>query len=222
MSQQVLNPPATVRPRSGRARIVLLVLAIVLAAAGAAALLLARRSTERPAASATLHLADGRSIGRVDFFDARPGTIIRASVRLPSGTPSMAGFHGFHLHANDDATNGNGCVSDPAGTSKRWFVSADAHLDHGGHLHGAHEGDLPSVYVAADGRGSLEFRTDRLSVSDLANRAVVMHAGPDNFGRVPVGAGPQDYAPNTAEAAKTTQQGGNSGDRIACGLIEMR
>ena len=75
--------------------------------------------------------------------------------------------------------------------------------------------------MAADGRGFLEFRIDQ-PLSGLVSRAVVMHAGPDNFGRVPVGAGPQDYAPNTAEAARSTQQGGNSGDRIACGLIEMR
>jgi Cu-Zn family superoxide dismutase len=221
MSQQVLNPPTTVRRRPRRVGVILLVLAIVVAAAGAVALFLAQRSTDKPAASATLHLADGRSIGRVDFFDDRPGTVVRVSVQLPSGTASMAGFHGFHLHANDDATNGNGCMSDPAGPSNRWFVSADAHLNRDGHLHGAHEGDLPSVYVAADGRGLLEFRIAQ-SLSGLVSRAVVMHAGPDNFGRIPVGAGPQDYAPNTAEAAKSTQQGGNSGDRIACGLIEMR
>jgi Cu/Zn superoxide dismutase len=47
----------------------------------------------------------------------------------------------------------------------------------------------------------------------------MLHAGPDNFGRVPVGNTPTDYTPNSPEAIKATQTGGNSGDRIACGLV---
>ncbi len=197
-----------------------LVTVVLLGSAGAAvALLIARRTGERAIGSATLSLADGRAVGRVDFFDARPGVVVRARVALPAGMAGRAAFHGFHLHANDDATNGNGCVAQPGQPSRSWFVSADAHLDHGGHQHAEHNGDLPSIYVGADGRGTLEFRTDRLSGAELTGRAVVLHANPDNLGRVPVGTAAQEYTGNSPEAIKATQQGGNSGDRVACGLV---
>jgi Cu-Zn family superoxide dismutase len=220
MAPQELNPPVPVHRRPRRVLVAVLVAVVVLGVAGAATAVYAVGHTgERAIASAILRLPDGRSVGRVDFFDGRPGTLVRARVGLPAGMAGTAGFHGFHLHANDDATNGNGCLAQPDQPSKTWFVSADAHLDHGGHRHPQHLGDMPSVYVTADGRGSLEFRTDRLSAGQLAGRAVIMHAGPDNFGRVPVGSTPQDYTANSPQATKSTQQGGNSGDRIACGLV---
>jgi superoxide dismutase, Cu-Zn family len=220
MAQQTLNRSAPVQRRSRRVLLVVLAAVVVVLGVGAAAVWLAsRRMGERAIASATLRLADGRSVGQVDFFDAHGATMVRARVKLPAGLAGAAGFHGFHVHANDDATNGNGCLAQPAQPAKSWFTSADAHLDHGGHQHPQHSGDLPSIYVTADGRGDLEFRTDRLSAAELTGRAVVLHAGPDNFGRVPVGGTAQDYTANSPQAAAATQLGGNSGDRIACGLI---
>jgi Cu-Zn family superoxide dismutase len=192
----------------------------MIAAVVAAAMLFAfGRAGDRPVASAVLRLADGRTAGRVDFFDADPGVLIRARVDLPAGLAGVPGFHGFHVHANDDALNGNGCVALLQEPSKTWFASADAHLDHGGNAHPQHAGDMPSIYVGAGGHGELEFRSDRLPVADLTDRAVVLHVGPDNFGRVPTGAAAQDYTANSADATKATQLGGNSGDRLACGLI---
>ena len=220
MAQQVLTPPPAVRRPSRTIRYAVLVTVVVLGIAAAVVALLAlRRTGEEPIASATLRLADGRSIGRVDFFDAPPGTKVRVQVDLPPGIGGRAAFHGFHLHANDDAINGNGCLGRATEPSKTWFTSADAHLDHAGHKHSDHGGDMPSVYVTNDGHGYLEFGTDRLSIADLTDRAVMLHAGPDNFGRVPVGNTPTDYTPNSPEAIKATQTGGNSGDRIACGLV---
>jgi Cu-Zn family superoxide dismutase len=220
MAQQVLIPPPTVRRRT-RGVLAAVVVAVVLlgVAVAAAVWLVARRASERATASATLVLADGRSVGRVDFFDADGATLIRARVNLPAGLAGTAAFHGFHVHANDDATNGNGCLAQPDQPSKSWFASADAHLDHGRHQHPQHGGDMPSIYVTADGRGDLEFRTDRMAAADLTGRVVMLHAGPDNFGRVPVGGTAQDYSANSPQAAAATQAGGNSGDRIACGVI---
>ena len=220
MAQQVQKPPAPVRRRSRSLLLTLVALAVVAVAAAAAVVVFADwRTGDRPVASATLKLADGRTAGRVDFFNADPGVLIRARVDLPAELAGTAAFHGFHVHANDDAINGNGCVAQLTQPSKTWFASADAHLDHNGRHHPEHSGDMPSVYVSADGHGYLEFDSDRLSVADLTDRAVVLHAGPDNFGRVPAGTTAQDYTANSAAAVKATQQGGNSGDRIACGLI---
>ena len=62
--------------------------------------------------------------------------------------------------------------------------------------------------------------TDRFSIDELDGRAVVLHAGPDNFGAVPLGPGPDQYTPNGPAAVDATGKTGNAGKRIACGVIE--
>ena len=50
----------------------------------------------------------------------------------------------------------------------------------------------------------------------------MLHAGPDNFGNVPVddvATAPNAYTPNSAGATTATQNTGNAGNRIACGVI---
>jgi len=201
---------------------VLVVVGLVVILVGVVMTRMARARESAPAATATLRLADGRAIGRVDFYAADPGTLVRATIRMPAGAPSTSGFHGFHIHANDDATNGNNCLADPTKPANTWFVSADGHYDPAKQPHGNHDGDLTSLFVMKDGRATVEFRTDRVSPSQLARRAIIVHAGPDNFGNVPVGSGPTQYSPNSQAARDATQKTGNAGDRIACGLIELR
>ena len=52
----------------------------------------------------------------------------------------------------------------------------------------------------------------------MIGRAVVLHAGPDNFGNVPVGPNADQYTAGSTALAKT-QATGNAGDRFACGVI---
>ena len=52
----------------------------------------------------------------------------------------------------------------------------------------------------------------------FVGRAVVLHAGPDNFGNVPVGTGADQYIAGATALAKT-QATGNAGDRFGCGVI---
>jgi Cu-Zn family superoxide dismutase len=59
-------------------------------------------------------------------------------------------------------------------------------------------------------------------VDDLAGRVVIVHAGPDNFGNIPVGTDPNQYTPNSQSAIDRTAATGNAGDRIACGVIGRR
>jgi superoxide dismutase, Cu-Zn family len=136
-----------------------------------------------------------------------------------AGESTVEAFHGLHIHANDTAANGDGCIADPAQPSATWFVSADGHWKHDlAELHGHHAGDLPSVFVNTDGSASARFEIDKLTPDEIIGRAVVLHAGPDNFGNVPVGPGADQYTPGATAIAKT-QATGNAGDRFACGVI---
>jgi Cu-Zn family superoxide dismutase len=175
-------------------------------------------AAHNPWARASLRSADGTRIGTVAFSDrAAGGTEVAVRLRRALGVEA---FHGFHIHANDVATNGDGCIADPAQPSNTWFVSADGHWKHDpAEIHGHHAGDLPSVFVNADGTATMVFIVDKLTATEVVGRAVILHAGADNFANVPVGPNADQYTPGPDALAKT-QATGNAGDRFACGLIE--
>jgi superoxide dismutase, Cu-Zn family len=168
-------------------------------------------------AKASLRSADGTGIGRVVFrHDGSDHTAVTIRLR---GAVEVEAFHGLHIHANDVGTNGDGCIADAAQPSATWFVSADGHWKHDPtELHGHHAGDLPSVFVNADGTSSMRFVVDKLTPGEVIGRAVVVHAGPDNFANVPVGPNADQYTAGSTALAKT-QATGNAGDRYACGVI---
>jgi Cu-Zn family superoxide dismutase len=174
-------------------------------------------------AEATLRAADGTKIGWTKFTVHRDKTYVRVWLNLSKrpGLTALDAFHGFHVHANDVPANGVGCVADPTQPPATWFLSADGHLGVPGTNHGAHAGDLPTVLLNADGTADLKFTTGRLTPAQLDNRAVVLHAGPDNDGNVPVGTAPDAYTPNSAAATAKTRATGNAGDRVACGVIRI-
>lgn len=63
--------------------------------------------------------------------------------------------------------------------------------------HPKHAGDLPPLMLCGN-IAYLSFITDRFKVSDIIGRTVVIHDMPDDF---------------------TSQPSGNSGQKIACGII---
>ncbi|MGN0801704.1 MAG: superoxide dismutase family protein [Candidatus Faecivicinus sp.] len=85
---------------------------------------------------------------------------------------------------------GNGCVG--AG-----FPQTGSHYNPNGAEHPRHAGDLPPL-MTQQGRAHLAVRTDRFRVRDILGRTVVIHSNPDDF---------------------HTQPAGNSGTKIACGVI---
>src|SRR5690242_7295188 len=180
-------------------------------------------SGHRPREATTvLRTANGTAIGTVRFRRKGNRTEVDAKVTLPTGLTAMDAFHGFHIHANDKPENGNGCLADPAQPSATWFTSADGHLSELGQKHSHHTGDMPSLLVNADGSAVIEFTSTRLDIAGLIGRAVVLHAQPDNFGNVPVGTGPEQYAANSTSAGDKTAATGNAGDRIACGVLTLK
>jgi Cu-Zn family superoxide dismutase len=142
----------------------------------------------------------------------------------PSGSATVSvdaegmppGWHGFHVHATGLCEPDSPDPADP--TEVGDFLSAGGHLGADEAAHGDHAGDLPPLDVGQDGTASLEVTTDRFALEDLLDddgSAVMVHSGPDNLGNVP-----SRYAPDGPDAE--TLAAGDSGTRIACGVIERR
>ncbi|HEU5483823.1 MAG TPA: superoxide dismutase family protein [Microlunatus sp.] len=198
----------------------LITIAIAIVALGLTALLVSgyQASAHESRFQAQLRDAYGQRVGTVDFRIGRHAMTVDAEFQWNQNvTPNQ--FHGFHVHANNDLANGEGCIANPDEPRNTWFVSADGHLSATGLTHGAHQGDLPSPLIGQDGTARLRFTTDRLDPELLRGRVVILHANPDNFGNVPTGTASAQYSPNTAAATDLTDRTGNAGDRMACGVI---
>jgi Cu-Zn family superoxide dismutase len=190
-------------------------------AAGAAAVVLTTGTPgEAGSAVASASLVDinGERVGDALFTSHGDGSVTgRVTVAVDRAVTDPAGagseFHGLHVHANndDDTGDGNaddGCITFAPGSTPapaQWFTQVDSHWDVGGHSHGNHTGDLPSLVRQADGEATIEFAVDKLTAGQLPGRALVVHFAADDFGKHP-----------TVGTSATT---GNAGPRYACGVI---
>lgn len=138
----------------------------------------------------------GEMIGKVYFKDGPKGLIV--SPRLKGLPP---GPHGFHVHENRNCAPKAGADGKPvAGLTAGGHYDPDKTGKHEGHEGKGHLGDLPVLTVAADGTTKGSMVAPRLKVADLKKRALMIHAGGDNYADQP--------APL-----------GGGGARIACGLF---
>lgn len=139
----------------------------------------------------------GDAIGSVTIADSPSGAVFHVDLH---GLP--AGAHGFHVHMNPScapATAADGKVT-PAGGAGGHFDPAKTGM-HMGPDGAGHEGDLPFVTVAADGTAKADLTAPHITaVKDLHGRALMLHAGGDNYADQP--------APL-----------GGGGARMACGVI---
>ena len=138
----------------------------------------------------------GEMIGKVYFADSDKGLVIKP--RLKGLSP---GDHGFHVHANRSCK--------PAKSPEGKMVpglGAGGHYDpdksgkHEGPTGKGHLGDLPALKVGADGSTKGTLMAPRLKVADLKKRALIIHAGGDNYSDQPAALG-------------------GGGGRIACGIF---
>lgn len=118
-------------------------------------------------------------------------TGVMGGVRLEvKATGLTPGVHGFHIHEMGD------CSAPDASSAK-------GHFNPGGKPHGSHAGDLPDLTADASGNASLSATVSGLQLDEgptgILGRAFVIHADPDDH---------------------TSQPAGNSGKRIACGVIK--
>lgn len=144
-------------------------------------------------ASATLRTANGLPAGTALLTAAGDKvTLTIAAATLPAGP------HGIHLHmiGRCDAPD---------------FVSAGGHLNPGGRKHGSqnpagsHLGDLPNITIDVQGKGALSVELGatldaaQSALFDADGSAIVIHAAADDY---------------------VTDPTGNSGARIACGVLQ--
>ncbi|MBU1377687.1 MAG: superoxide dismutase family protein [Alphaproteobacteria bacterium] len=151
----------------------------LLALTTALALCASVATAQSPQTTAELKNATGQAIGKVTLVEAPKGVLLKVEVK-----GLAPGWHGLHFHEKADC-------------SKADFTSAGAHTSHGGdRVHGllnpkANEtGDLPNIYVAADGTGSTEVFSSLVTLGELKDAdgsAVLIHAGADDHQSQPIG-----------------------------------
>ncbi|PRB82745.1 superoxide dismutase family protein [Pseudomonas sp. MYb185] len=148
----------------------------------------------------TINLVDAegaqQDIGTITISETDHGLLF-----TPALTSLPAGVHGFHVHQNGscDPAEKDGKMSaaeaagghyDPEQTGKHLGPYADGHL-----------GDLPALYVNADGSADYPVLAPRISkLADIQGRALMIHAGGDNHADHP-------------------EPLGGGGSRVACGVI---
>lgn len=179
----------------------------VIAAGAATTALLAPNAGAGNDTSATLKNSSNQAIGKVFFKIGDTTTEVKVVLNAGQGTATVNAFHGFHIHGNpNDAT----CVAPFTSVGGHWNVDPDPDDDLVA-THGQHTGDLPSVYINADGSVETKFVIDKITKAELIGRAVILHRDADNFGNIPT-----RYDPDPDQATKDT---GDAGPRIACGVI---
>lgn len=130
--------------------------------------------------------------GTVRFYRSDKNVLVYAEIR---GLPKESGKcknNIFGFHIHEGASC-SGNDSDP-------FMDAMGHYNPNECEHPNHAGDMPPLF-GNDGFAMMIFLTDRFKIEDVIGKAVIIHDRPDDF---------------------TTQPSGNSGTKIACGIIKYR
>ncbi|MBO0695670.1 MAG: superoxide dismutase family protein [Verrucomicrobia bacterium] len=142
-------------------------------------------------AVAVLHPTAGNKVsGTVTFTEVADGVQVRAEI---SGlTP---GNHGFHVHEFGDCS-----AADASSAGAHFNPTNKPHA--GPDAAERHEGDMGNIQADASGKAKLEYVDHQISLTDdqrsTIGRAVVVHAKADDL---------------------KTQPAGDSGARVACGVI---
>ncbi len=146
--------------------------------------------------TAPLTGADGAAHGLVTVTAAPKGVLLRVEA---TGLPP--GWHGMHFHEKGD------CDA-PSFAAAGAHVHAATPVVHGFLNPQANDdGDLPNIYVGADGTARVELYSTLVALQPGAGRPALL--GPSGSAVV-IHANPDDY---------TTQPIGGAGARIACAAL---
>ena len=132
--------------------------------------------------------------GKIFFLDVAGGTEVFVEIwGLPSyqpGTNSSSPIGPFGFHIHEYGICEITNPDDP-------FISAGGHWNPTNQPHGNHAGDFPVIF-SNNGYGRMSFFTHKFKPKDIINKSVIIHLNPDDY---------------------RSQPSGNSGKRIACGVI---
>lgn len=144
-----------------------------------------------PSAIATMQPTQGNATAGTVRFEQQGDRVI-VSADISGLQPNQE--HGIHAHEKGDCSSTDG-------------MSTGGHFNPTGHAHGSqgeehHAGDMPALKADAQGKAVARFELKGVSIgsgpADLVGRGLIIHAKPDDY---------------------KTQPTGNSGARIACGVI---
>ena len=127
-------------------------------------------------------------------------TAIDGGVRIEGelGGLGRGGVHAIHVHERGDCS-----AADGSSAGGHYNPAASAHGRAGTPVH--HLGDMDNLTANARGVARVDLQLMGVTLgsgasNDILGRALVVHAGPDDY---------------------SSQPAGNSGARVACGVIEM-
>lgn len=135
---------------------------------------------------------DSKVSGTVNFSEKNGIVTMTANIKGLS-----AGNHAIHIHAIGDCS-----AADGTSAGGHWNPT---NVDHGKWGHNPfHIGDIGNIVADADGNGTITRNTDLWCIGcddetkNIVGKAIIIHAGPDDF---------------------TSQPAGAAGPRIGCGEI---
>ena len=123
------------------------------------------------------------------FRETPRGVIVSVTVTGLPYTESICQGSFLGFHIHEGGTY-TGTENDPLADTRGHYNPEEC-------THPYHAGDMPPL-LNAGGYASMSFLTDRFTVGEIIGKTVVIHSGPDDF---------------------TSQPAGNSGMKIACGVI---
>lgn len=133
--------------------------------------------------------------GMVFFHDVLGGTLVTAQISgLPEYQPGTTTKSPVGPHGFHIHERGTCQVGDPNNP----FLAAGEHWDMHNQPHGNHTGDFP-VLFSNSGKAYMSFFTNKFRIDEAVGKTVIIHENPDDY---------------------RTQPAGNSGKRLACGIIE--
>ena len=138
--------------------------------------------------------SDGNAIGTAELSEEDAGVKVALEVE-----GLEEGMHGIHFHEN-------GMCEGPD------FESAGGHFNPTGAMHGMdnpdgpHAGDLPNIEVNSEGTASQEFTAENVTLAIGEENSLLKEGG-------------TALVIHAAEDDQTTDPSGDSGDRIACGVV---
>ena len=128
--------------------------------------------------------------GRAAFYSIGSSVLVRAEITGLPQSEDKCANPVFAFHIH----SGGEC----SGNTEDPFKNSGMHYNPYGCEHPYHAGDMPPLF-GVNGNALLIFMTDRFSIEEIIGKTVIIHRKPDDFAKQP---------------------SGNSGEKIACGVIE--